>query len=148
MAPYTVINEGMSINTAPLKVGRTMNLIGLCQTDAALANGTADSSDSIDPMVEVGAIYLKLQNDKIRIPVTGIAGNNFVQTGVDLDRAQRLYMSTNGIVLNKNTKNVDGSALADLAGIATNDLVVYLKVLATGQINVEQGDLEIGRAHV
>lgn len=143
MAPYTVVNEGMSINTAPLKVGRTMNLIGLCQTDAALANGTADSSDSIDPMVEVGAIYLKLQNDKIRIPVTGIAGNNFVQTGVDLDRAQRLYMSTNGIVLNKNTKNVDGSALTDLAGIATNDLVVYLKVLATGQINVEQGDLVV-----
>lgn len=143
LAPYTVVNEGMSITTAPLKVGKRMNIIGLCQTDASLANGTMDFTDTIDPMFEISNIYLKVDNDKFRIPVTGLAQTNFIATGQDLDRVQRLYFTSNSVVVNKLTKQLDGTDLVDLAAIKTSDLAVYLKVTMTGQVNIEQGDLEV-----
>lgn len=137
---YDVVNEGETIHTAPLKIGARFDLLALSQTDLLIANGLMDPTDSIDPAVELENIYVTVGNDKLRLKVRGLAGANFVYSPQDLHRLQRMNFVTNGVMLNKDTKQVDGSALADLAAIVSGDLVVYLRVGMYGEINVEQGD--------
>lgn len=137
---YQVINEGETITTAPLKLNTRFDLLALSQTDTLIANGLMDPTDSIDPAVELENIYMTVGADKLRLKVAGLAGANFVYSPQDLHRLQRMNFITTGVMLNKNTKQADGSALVDLAAIGTNDVVVFLRVGLFGEVNVEQGD--------
>ena len=137
---YVVDNEGESIETAPLKIGESFDLLALSQTDTLIANGLMDATDSIDPAVELDNIYVTFAADKYRLKVRGLAGANFVYGPQDNYRLQRLNFRTTGIMVNKDLKQIDGSDPADLADIVTNDLVVYIGVDMFGDINVEKGD--------
>ena len=142
-ASYQVLLEGEAITTAPLAVGARFDLLALSQTDALIANGLMDPSDSVDPAVELENIYVTVGDDRLRLKVNGLAGANFVYSPQDLHRVQRMNFTTNGVMLNKNTKQADASALVDLAAIVTSDVVVYLRVGMYGEINVEQGDTQV-----
>lgn len=153
MAPYSVINEGESILTAPLKPGARYDLLALSQTDALIANGLMDPTDSIDPAVDLEAIYISVSDgtntDKIRLNVGGLAGANFVYSPQDLHRLVRMNFVTTGVILNKTTQTTAKADPVALADIKTLDLIVYLRVGMFGEINTEQGDtyvqaLEIG----
>lgn len=140
---YDVVNEGETMHTAPLKAGARFDLLSLSQTDALVANGLMDPTDSIDPAVELEAVYVKIGADKLRLSVRGMAGANFVFSPQDLNRIERMNFTTNAIMLNKNTKQADGSALVDLADLVTNDLIVYVRLGMYGEVNVEQGDTQV-----
>lgn len=150
MAPRVIINEGESITTAPLAIGKRVDILGLSQTDALLANGTMDMTDTVDPSFSLDYIYLqvhegptKAKTDKIRIPVRALAGSNFVTAVQDMHRLERLTFVTNGIMLNKDTKDVANAALTALADIAGSDLIVFIGVSMFGELNTRDGSLNV-----
>ena len=140
---YDVVNEGETIRTAPLKVGVTHDFMGLCQTDAIIANGLKDATDSIDPAVSLNNVYVKVGADVFRWKVNGLATSNFVYSPQENYRRQNLNFYTNTIMLNKDSKLIDGAAPTELAAIATGDLVVRVKLAMSGYINVERGDTQV-----
>lgn len=142
-APVDIVHEGETIKTAPLKIGKQFDLLALSQTDTMLANGLNDVTDSIDPAVDLTHVYVKFQNDKLRFDVRGLAGTNFVYSPQEYDRLQRLNFTTNAVMLNKHTLQIDGSQLSDLAAVKNSDLVVYVRLVMFGQVNVDTGETQV-----
>ena len=147
VAPAPVLLEGESITTAPLAVGVELDLLGLSQTDALLANGLMDATDSLDPAIHLQNVYVKVVNgaddDVLRFRVDGLALSNFVASSQDNYKRQNLNFNTKSLMINKNTKAADGSALVALAGVVTGDLVVNIALDMTGYVNVELGNTQV-----
>ena len=131
--------EGQMIPTAPLKFGEEMDLMALCQPDELLAQGTKDVSDAIEPSIKLTNVYAKFGNDVLRIDIRNIPLNNFIAGPQGNYRQMFLNMSTDSVVLSKNTKQFDGSALADLSVINTQSLGVRLQMVISGEVNIETG---------
>lgn len=137
---YAYDNEGVAIQTAPLRPGKELNLIGLCQTDQTLARGSFDVTDALAPGITLTAVYVKLGDDIVKLKVDGLFGSNFVYAVQGLNRRMQLNFETTSLVIDKTTKLFDGSALGDLAVISTADLSVRVKVAASGNTNLELGN--------
>lgn len=138
-----IVLEGETINTAPLAFGKKVDLLGLSQTDTLLAAGVMDQGDSIDPAVHLRDVYAKIGDDVLRFKTKELPLANFVYATQNNYRVQNLNFTTTSILLNKDTKNVDGSALADLAGIVSGDLIVRLELQVSGSINIETGETNL-----
>ena len=139
----TIVNEGETIVTAPLAFGKKVDLLGLSQTDTLLASGVMDQTDSIDPMVNLQNVYAKVGDDLLKFNVGDLPLSNFTYATQNNYRVENLMFATTSILLNKNSKQLDGAALDDLAGIVTNDLIVRLEVQVTGNINIETGETNV-----
>lgn len=138
-----VVLEGESIDTAPLAFGKKIDLLGLSQTDALLSTGVMNQTDSLDPAVNLAAVYLTLANDVIKVNTKDLAYSNFVASPQDNYRLQALTFRTTGIILNKDTTNLDGTPLTDLALLASADMVVHLEMVVNGTVNIETGELQV-----
>lgn len=143
VAPYDVLLEGETIHTAPIAVGKKIDLLGLSQTDTLLAAGVMDMTDSIDPYVTLQNIYLSVGDDVLKVSTANLPYSNFVYSTQQNYRLMTLNFTTTSILVNKNTKNADGSALTTLAGVVTNDLIVRLEVMLTGTVNIELGECTV-----
>lgn len=136
--------DGESINTAPLAVGKKFSLLALSQTDALIANGLMDATDSLDPTITLKNLYVKVgagaTADVVRIPTLNLPLSNFVAAPQGNYRLMTLNFQTDSILVNKATKRVDGSALQTLDDVVTSDLIVRLNVNVTGSVNIETGD--------
>lgn len=148
IAARTLMLEGEAIQTAPLATGKKMSLLGLSQTDTLLANGIMDMTDSIDPAINLQAAYLRAGDDVVQFNVNNLPLSNFTYTSQNNYRVMTLNFDTTSVMLTKTTKNVDGSALVDLAAIVTGDLIVRLALTMSGQINIETGDCGVYSNHV
>lgn len=145
----TIINENESIVTAPLKFGAKFSLLGISQTETLLANGTMDVSDTIDTNPVLESIYIRVGGvggetprigDILKFNVTNIPMSNFVYSVQGNYRNMLLNFTTTSLLINKNTKCNDGSALIDLAGVVTGDLIVRLTINVTGSVNIETAE--------
>lgn len=136
--------EGESIPSAPLAAGVELDLLALSQTDALLAKGTMDVTDSIDPgSLRLLALYIKVGKDILKVNTDNLPLSTFNFSVQDNYRQSVLDFQTDSVVLNASTTNADGSPLQDLAGIKTGNLSVRLKVAANGKVNTERGDTKI-----
>ena len=143
VAPAPVVLEGENIDTAPLAVGVELDLIGLSQTDALLASGVMGPTDSIDPAVSLNKVYVKAGADVLSFNVDGLALSNFIASPQDNYKRHNLNFSSRSLMINKNTKRVDGSNLVELADVATNDVILYVSIDMTGYVNVETGSTQV-----
>jgi hypothetical protein len=143
VAPYALDVEGESINTAPLAVNKKHNILALSQTDALVAGGLMDMTDTLDRTITMQAVYLKVGADVIRVYVDNLPTSNFVSASQGNYRQQNLNMKTTSILLKAATKRVDGSALVDLADIGANNYNVRLEVAMSGDVNIETGELNV-----
>ncbi len=150
--PFSVQVAGESITTAPIKFGVVYDLLGISQTDAMLANGVEDETDSIDPRISLDNVYLSFTGtnaagdtvtDIIKLPTMHIPTNNFTYSPQHNFRKMHLQFSTNAILLDSNTTQADGSELVALAGIASNNLLVRLNMTLSGSCNIETGQTEV-----
>lgn len=138
-----IVLEGETINTAPIAFGKKVDLLGLSQTDTLLAAGVMDQTDSIDPSVQLRDVYAKIGDDVLRFKTKELPLANFTYATQNNYRVQNLNFTTTSVLLNKDTKNLDGSALSDLAGIVTGDLIVRLELQVSGSINIETGETNL-----
>lgn len=140
VAPRTISLEGEAIVTAPLATGKKLSLIGISQTDTLLASGIMDMTDTLDPAINLQYLYIQVGADVLQVNVTNLPLSNFTYSTQNNYRVMSLNFDTTSILINKNTKQADGSALVDLAGVVTNDLILRLSVNASGSVNVETAD--------
>ncbi len=139
---YDVVNEGETIHTSALLFGKTVDFMGLSQTDTLLASGVMTREDDLDPDVRLQNVYLKVGANVLRFATSNLALSNFISVGQDNYRAQKLNFETTSLVITKDTKTIAGAAIAGaLAGIISDNWVVRLGVTVNGSVNIETGDL-------
>lgn len=144
VAPYDVLIEGETRRTAPLRVGEEIGLIGLNSTDAKLEGGSPNQTDTLDPAIDLKDVYIKVGDDVIQLRTLGLPSANFTYMPQGLDKAKQLAFDSKSPRLNKNTKNVDGSALTGtLAAIATRNLTVAVSLKLSGTANTEFGTVQV-----
>lgn len=143
VAPVDYTVEGNNFKTAPYRTGVEIGIIGLSQTDAQLAGGSANQTDTLDPAISLENLYIKAGNDVLKIGVYGRQGANFTYAQQDRGEDRRLNFDSKYIVLTKDTKQADGSALGDLSILATKELSVVLNVGVNGTANTEFGSVAV-----
>lgn len=141
-----VVYEGETIKTAPLKPGNKFSLLAISQTETLLQAGVFDTTDSIDPALDLKNLYISVTDgaatDIVKFNVMNTPTANFVPSAQALDRLMVLNYSTTSLMINKNTKQYNGAALAGtaLASVVTGDYIVRIAVDASGSCNLEIGD--------
>lgn len=142
--PKTVELSGEEITTAPYAIGKKFSILGISQSDVALAAGIQDESDAVDSGAKLAAIYVELEPGKVvkfSTKNTPTSAFNFSVQGPV--RQLQLAFTTNTLTLTKDTKLVDGSALpADLIS-ALADGAARMSVGVYGSINQQQGDTQL-----
>lgn len=145
LVPQNIVIKNEAVKTSALATGVDIDLLGLSQTDTLLANGAMNETDALDPAVRLTSLVLKVgtgQNtDVIVVKTDGLPGAEFNNAIQGNYRLQQMNFQSTSIILNAATKHADGSALAALASIVSNDYVVRLNVGVTGSVNVETGAL-------
>lgn len=147
VAPAALVIDGESILTAPLRFNRKFSLIALSQTDALLANGAMDPTDSIDPGgLSLRAVYAKVGNNVLKFMTKDLALSQFVAAPQGNHRQMNLMFTTDALLINKDSRRHDGSALdgALLAGAVTADMIARVSISVSGTINVETGETNVG----
>lgn len=146
-----IILDGVTISTAPLAIGKKLDLLGISQTAELVAAGTMDQTDSIDPSITLKNVYVKfssgadltLKEDIIRLNTLNLPLSNFTYSTQDNYRKMQLNFTTTSVLINKDTKQNDASALDCLAGVVTNDVIIRLELALTGSVNIETGETQI-----
>ena len=143
VAPYAIVHEGENVTTAPIAVGKKIDLLGLSQLDSLIAAGVMDQTDSLDPAINLQNVYVKFGDDILKFNTINLPLSNFTYTTQDNYRKMALNFTTTSVLINKDTKQIDGSALVDLAGVVTNDLSVRVELVLNGSINIETGECQV-----
>lgn len=138
--------EGEVISTAPLAFGAELNLASMSQTNAMLAAGTADRTDAIDPDAKIEYVYLSLPTatpgtkQYIAISTAHLATNNFIWSGQDLAKVQKLNFETKQLWIQPTTKTIGNATITGaLSVLLTKHLAVRLGGYFSGSLNVEEG---------
>lgn len=141
------MDDGSTLTTSALAIGKTFDLITLSQTDALLNAGTMDITDTIDP-----GVYL----DNLYITVGTGAGTEVFSFGTkDLQGAAWNYsvqnnykdlvlnFDTNSLAVDKDKKTATGATSVALAAIAAGSYKVRLGAFVSGKMNVNVGNTNV-----
>jgi len=136
------------VTTGALKVDARVDLIGMSQTNELLNSGLMGPTDSLDAFAKLEAVYIKVTSDVIRVDVSNLPGAVFTYSPQGNSRRMLLDLDSDGIVLNSDTVNVDGTALVDLTELATHSARVRLAiggnvVLDKAEVVVNAGNLAL-----
>jgi hypothetical protein len=151
VAPFNVTLSGQTFQSAPLIMGKVLDLMGLSQVAALIGAGIIDNTDSIDARVSLENLYLAFpptgspaaQGPAIKFNTDKLARNAFTKTNEGNYREMGLQFRTQGLVLNANTLAVDGTVPPEIAGIVSGTLTVFLAVNVDGRLNTEVGDVNV-----
>jgi hypothetical protein len=145
VAPVSFDLDGIEFQTAPLKVGMEHGLIPLSGHDELLAGGAMTETDSLDPAVSLTHVYAKVGDDVLKFDVRNQPLSNFVRGPQNNYRVQLLNFETTSLLLNKGAKTAAGDALTDAALklIDTHDLIVRVKMVMSGTVNIETGAFSV-----
>lgn len=148
LAPVDVVIDGETVSTSSLRIGAAVQYLGLCQTDAQLTQGSADTTDSIEPAVALRYLDFKFGDDIVRINTLDMATSVFTETPQAQDREMMVNFRVDNVALTAETTNVAGAALAnvEMAKIASEKLVVLLNLEAHGRINLRSGEVKVSFA--
>jgi hypothetical protein len=139
----TVVDlSGESVTTGALAIDKKFSLLGISQTDAAVASGLQDETDAVDSAAKLAAIYVKLADgDVVKFKTNSTPTSSFNNSIQGNQRVLQLAFSTSTLQLAGTTKQVDGTDLTGKATLGTNS--VRLSVSVYGNINQQQGDTQL-----
>lgn len=140
---FDVSLEGEIIKTAPLKFGRSVDIMGLSQPDSMLVNGVKGVEDAMEPAVRLSHVWLEIGDDIVKLDLSNIPYSNFTYGTQQNYRLMQLNLDTNSVLLSKLTKRYDGSDLVTLDIMKTQKLTARLKMVISGSVNIETGDLTV-----
>lgn len=147
-ATIPVINlsyEGNTYPTAPIAFPcNGIDVLGISQTDELLKTGFMDSTDALDPKVNLDALYVKVGTDVIKFGnLENLAMSAFTNAQQGLNQRANLNFTTKMLVVNQFTTQYDGSTSTVLAPITSVKAFVELQVDVYGHI-----DLQTARLHM
>src|SRR5690606_36070775 len=145
VAPRDLELPNRRVRTAPLKVGKRLDLIGLSQPSKIAKNGVHDAHDTLDRMVGIKSVYMAVGGEAVKFDIKGLPRTFFVKGPEGRNREMVLHYVTRSLQLNEATKLADGSApqQAALAEIIANKLVVNIGFSLTGDVDVELGNIQV-----
>lgn len=143
LTPRNVLLEGESILTSALAVGKKFSLLGISQTEALLETGLQDSTDSIDTAVALEAIYVLIGDSVVKFNTLRLPTATFTYAVQGNYRMMNLAFTTDSLLIDKDTKDVAGATLAELAGITTAEAEVRVSVSISGSVNLELADTTV-----
>ena len=152
----SVTYYGETMSTRPLRIGRRMNFMGLCQHPGLIHNGTLDLTDQIAPGLRLSKIYLGMNDDEagkeaIRFDVEHMGRNQFKKSWEGRGRDVTLNFVTSTLTIDGETKRVSGgepTALKSVIHDNDNISLVQLGVSVSGNANLETGEVEINASDV
>jgi hypothetical protein len=147
IAPSFAALSGVSIPTAPLAMGPTVDLLGISQFPALIGAGIIDNTDSIDGRITLENVYMLAEAGEvgIKFPTKNLPRNNFVKSIEGNGREMNLQFSSRDLVLNAATVHADGTTPTNtaLALIRTSNYTVRVSVAINGVANVEFGNVQV-----
>lgn len=150
VAPFTVRVGNYDVPTAPLKLDTEIDLIGISQYQPLVGAGVIDHSDDVDARVALDSLFLQAAADTVGVefPVNRLARSTFNKTTEGNSRLTGLQFTSTDLVIDKNSKAVDGTAVTAFAAIVAGSYTVRLGVNVSGELNVEFGNVKVWAASV
>lgn len=144
----TILHEGVSIDTAPLAIGASFDLLGVSQSDALLKTGTLDTTDAIDPNVVLSDLYMSLGSGASAEVIefsglTQVMGTAFVASPQGNTRQSMLNFVTDSLPITAATKLADGAASVILKDLIAAGASVKLAVTVSGNVNLQTAETSI-----
>lgn len=139
--------SNVAIETAPLKFGKAIDILGISQTDEQLAKGVMDNTDAVDRAVNISKLYFTLDNngtsEYFSYDVSNIASRRFYAPPQGHYKLLKCSFKATGAAINtSNTKKVDGTASTVLQSLGQNHNIM-LQFNVTGELNVESGVVDL-----
>jgi hypothetical protein len=151
VGPQSVVNAGVTQLTSAIAVGKTVDLLGISQTDANLSAGTFDNTDSIDSSIRLKNVYVRLQNsdastvEVFKVAVGNIAGTDF--NAPPQGNTQKMQLAVDlALPFAAGQLKLDGSASTLLAGLSTNTVIVKTSIF--GSVIQDKGDTVVNASAV
>lgn len=150
----------LKVKTAPLKIGKKLNLLSISQNATLDPTGVNDTTDSLDGHMALEALYLKIagldasdapQESYVKLKTLRMPLSEFQKSAEGYDRDMTLSFRTVDVPLHAGLKAVDGSAIEALGKLATGASANYILRLAltiTGVANLETGNVEVNSTGV
>ena len=147
ITPTVLTVDNQPLTTAPLAVSsKSFSLLGICQTNAQLAQGSEDQSDAIDSSVRLSKVYISVTATVGGNPVTeyfGIDVSQFPSSDFNAapqgnTRKLQLNFDSNAILITPSMLTVAGAAPTTLAGLSTN--TARVRFIMTGAIDQTTAD--------
>ena len=138
VAPRDVVWEGQTLHTAPLAFGKQFSLLGISATDTLLANGQPDITDSLDTAISLQSIYVQVGADVLKFDTVNLPLANFTYATQNDYRIMQLNLDSTSLLINKDTKQHDGSDLVTLKPVVDQDVILRIHVAANGTVNIEE----------
>lgn len=148
VAPAPTVANGATFDTAPLKVGIDIDLLGLSQNPGVSPTGQFDSFDSLDHRLALKTLFLRVTSTTgpttsvIPVDVSNLNRNQYLKSNEGLDREVQLNFISVDIPLTGTTKDVAGAAAPALAYLAAGpraNWIVRLKIAVTGRGHLQFG---------
>lgn len=149
--PETLINEqNLSIETAPLKPGIKIDLIGNSNANLLIDAGMLEVSDTIDPAGRLKALYVKFQGKVVKFKVDRMPRAVFQPDLIGDTRGARIDFFTDDLSVSSVTRTIDGTQTAAMQELESREWVLRLSVDFTGNISTSRGDsrFNLGTAEV
>lgn len=139
---------GVDVPTRPYKTVTQLNLLGLSQYQPLVGAGAQfDNQDAIDSAIRLSKLVISTTADDsapaIVIDTRRFSRNQFQRSLEGNYRQMTLAFETAGIVFNKATTAVDGSAVAALAALVAGEYTATVGVEMFGSVNLEKGNLQL-----
>lgn len=136
--------DGQDVVTSYLKFGADVALIDISQIDSLIAAGVMNQFDALDTAIQVLSLVVKVGDDVLELNVEHFTGSNFAYSVQGNVRSMSTNLLVEGLLLNENTRNLDGSALTTLKPVVDGQYQVRLGLKAFGEFNLEtsRGSME------
>ena len=146
-AKYVETVTGSDVTTAPLLFGKSVDIIGISQTDEQLAKGVADNTDALDRTINLKKVYFKLGTEIHAFDASVYAYHNFVYNPQNHHKDSQLNFRASVAFNVSADKQVDGAASTEWDTVVTagsyNDYKVIYDVQIVGNANTFNGTIEL-----
>lgn len=137
----TLINEqNLSIETAPLKPGIKIDLMGNSNANLLIDAGMLEVSDSIDPAGRLKALYVKFQGKVVKFKVDRMPRAVFQPDLIGDTRGARIDFWTDDLTVSASTRTIDGVQTAAMQELESREWVLRVSVDFSGNISLSRGD--------
>ena len=136
-------STGETIQTAPLKIGKNVALMGISQTPGQVSKGLMDGTDIIDS-VTITDVYARIGEEDIMLPLAGYNIDNVRERGIDEDMSidiQIVLGESNPYRIALNTLTKTNGTAVTFATSST--LFANVALVLTGTGNFESDELAL-----
>lgn len=144
--------KGIEITTAPIKFGKTVSLLGVSQTDAQIAKGVMDNTDSLDRRVQMQDVFFDIsgkdandvaKTETFKVNISSMPHSNFTYLSQGHNKGLALSFDTDGIILNTSSSKLWNGAGSEVLAQLPANYTVRLNVVLHGDGNVHLGDVAV-----